>query len=136
MGGSPPTVVNSPPATATVMQAKNPIESYQALAQLGKNYYDQSTAATKRLEAQVGTPEQVGQRNLDRNVLEAAAYQGSLPSEASPELKDVTKDLLAKAKARAAAGPSAGAPEPGYQAPGWVYGQTQAQIDAESKKTA
>lgn len=136
MGGSPPTVVNSPPATATITQAKNPLESYQALAGLNKSYYDQSVAANKRLESQVGTPEQIGQRNLDRNVLEAAAYQASLPSQASSELKDVTKELLAKAKARAAAGPSAGAPEPGYQAPGWVFGQTQAQIDAESKRTA
>jgi len=129
MGGSPPTIVNSPPATATVMQAKNPIESYQALARLGKSYYDQSVAANKRLEAQVGTPEQIGQRNLDRNLLEIAAYQGSLPSQASPELKDVTKDLLAKAKARSAAGPAAGAPEPGYQTPGWVYGPTESELD-------
>ena len=129
MGGKPDTIINSPPATATVLQAKNPIESYQALAKLGKSYYDQSIAANKRLEAQIGTPEQVGQRNLDRNVLEAAAYQGSLPSQASPELQDVAKGLLAKAKARAAAGPAAGAPEPGYEAPGWVYGQTQAELD-------
>lgn len=129
MGGSPPTIVNSPPATATVMQAKNPIESYQALAKLGKSYYDQSIAANKRLEAQVGTPEQIGQRNLDRNLLEIAAYQGSLPSQASPELQDVTKGLLAKAKARSAAGPAAGASEPGYEAPGWVYGQTEAELN-------
>jgi hypothetical protein len=111
------------------MQAKNPIESYQALAKLGKSYYDQSIAANKRLEAQVGTPEQIGQRNLDRNLLELAAYQGSLPSQASPELQDVTKGLLAKAKARSAAGPAAGASEPGYEAPGWVYGQTEAELN-------
>ena len=136
MGGSPPTIVNPSPATATVMQAKNPRESYQALAQLGKNYYDQSIAANRRLESQVGTAQEIGQRNLDRNVLEAAAYQSSLPSQASADLRDVTKELLAKARTRAAAGAAAGAPEPGYQTPGWVFGQTQAEIDAESKKTA
>jgi len=129
MGGKPDTIINSPPATATVMQARNPIESYQALAKLGKSYYDQSIAANKRLEAQVGTPEQIGQRNLDRNVLEIAAYQGSLPLQASSELQDVTKDLLAKAKARSAAGPAASASEPDYQTPDWVYGLTQSELD-------
>ena len=129
MGGTPGAIVNSPPATTTVMQAKNPRESYQALAQLGKNVYDQSIAANRRLEAQVGTPEQIGQRNLDRNLLEIAAYQSSLPSQASAELKDVTKELLAKARTRAAAGPAAGAPEPGYQTPGWVYGLTESELD-------
>jgi len=136
MGGSPPTVVNAPPATTTLLQSRNPRESYQDLANLNRSYYDQSVAAKRRLESQVGTEEDIGQRSLDRDVYTAALQQSSLPTAASPELKEVTQGLLAKAKQKAAAGPRPGTPEPTYQEPSWIRGQTQEEIDRETRRTA
>jgi len=136
MGGSPPTIVNAPPATTTLLQARNPRESYQDLANLNRSYYDQSAAARRRLESQVGTEEDIGQRSLDRDVYTAALQQSSLPTAASPELKEFTQSLLARAKQKAAAGPRPGAPEPAYQEPSWVRGQTQEEIDQETRRTA
>lgn len=136
MGSSPPTIVNPPPATTTLLQSKNPKESYQDLANLNRSYYDQSVAAKRRLESQVGTEEDIGQRVLDRDLYTAALQQSSLPTAASPELKEVMQGLLAKAKQKAAAGPRPGAPEPAYQEPSWVRGQTQEEIDKETRRTA
>lgn len=134
MGGSPPTVIKGKPAKTTIVQAKNPLESYQALAGVQKRMKEEGAAATARLESQVGTPEEIGQRMLDRDVYTAAMQQSSLPSEASASLKNVTNDLLEKAKQRAAAGPKKGIAELAYEQPSWIYGETQAQINEQSKK--
>lgn len=137
MGGSPPTIINPPAQKTTVMQSKNPLEAYQALADLTNRYKTEGEAAQTRLDAQTGTAQDIGQRMLDRDVYTAAMQRSSLPSEASQELKDVTSGLLAKAKQKAAAGPAPSTQEP--QGPlnySWVYGQTQKEIDEESKKNA
>jgi len=139
MGGSapsPPTVVMSPPPPPpTVYQNKNPKEAYVALADYGKRLYDQTQAAIAESNTIGGTPEQIGQRQLDTEARSAAAYASSLPQAASPSLKQVSADLLQKAKDRAAAGPPASAGTPAYIPPSWVYGQTSQEIK-DSQKTA
>jgi len=139
MGGSspsPPTIVMSPPPPPpTVYQNKNPKEAYIALADYGKRLYDQTQAAIAESNTLGGTPAQIGQRQLDTEALSAAAYAGSLPKAASPSLKQVSDDLLQKAKYRAAAGPPASAGTPDYVPPSWVYGQTAQEIK-DSQKTA
>ena len=130
MGGSPsaPTVVMPAPSQSTVYQTKNPREAYQALADYGKRLYDQTQVATENLQAQSGTPQQLGQRQLDQQALTAAAYASSLPKAASPSLKQTAADLLRKAKNRAAAGPPPSAQTPAYVPPSWVYGPSDSSM--------
>ena len=130
MGGSPsaPTVVMPSPAQSTMYAVKEPREAYQALADYGKRLYDQTQVATANLQAQSGTPQQLGQRQLDQQALTAAAYASSLPKEASAELKQTTADLLQKAKDRAAAGPQPSAPTPDDEPPSWVYGPSNSSM--------
>ena len=139
MGGSaptPPTVVMSPPPPPpTVYQNKNPREAYVALADYGKRLYDQTQAAIAQSNTLGGTPEEIGQKQLNTEALAAASYASSLPYSASPNLKQTAADLLNKAKQRAAVGPSPSASTPEYVPPSWVYGQTAKEI-ADSQKTA
>jgi len=130
MGGSPsaPTVVMPPPAQSTIYESRNPKEAYQALADYGKRLYDQTQVATSNLQAQSGTPQQIGQKMLDRDALTAASYASSLPQEASPDLKQTANDLMQKAKAKAAAGAPAPAPTPAYETPSWVYGPDRSSL--------
>jgi len=130
MGGSPsaPTVVMPSPAQSTMYAVKEPREAYQSLADYGKRLYDQTQVATANLQAQSGTPQQLGQRQLDQQALTAAAYASSLPSAASTELKQTAADLFKKAKERAAAGPGPGAETPAYVPPSWVYGPSDSSM--------
>jgi len=139
MGGSapsPPTIVMSPPPPPpTVYQNKNPKEAYIALADYGKRLHDQTQAAIAESNVIGGTPEQIGQRQLETEARSAAAYASSLPRAASASLKQVSADLLQKAKDRAAAGPPPSAWTPDYVPPSWVYGQTAQELKDSQKTT-
>lgn len=125
---SAPTVVMPPPAQSTIYESRNPKEAYQSLADLGKRLYDQTQVATSNLQAQSGTPQQIGQKMLDRDVLTAAAYSSSLPQAASSDLKQTANELMQKAKVKAAAGAPAPAPTPAYETPTWVYGPDRSSL--------
>ena len=130
MGSTPSaaTVVMPSPAKSTMYAVKEPQEAYIALAGYGKRLYDQTQVATANLQAQSGTPQQLGQRQLDQQALTAAAYSSSLPKAASADLKQTAADLLQKAKERAAAGPGPSAETPAYVPPSWVYGPSDASM--------
>ena len=83
MGGSrpsAPTVVMPAPTSPTIYQSVVPLQSYQQTADYLARIKQQTQEAQDRLQAQSGTPEEIGARQAAVRLQAAGTYAGSLPT--------------------------------------------------------
>lgn len=121
MGSPKPTVITPPPPT--VYQSVQPLASYQMAGDFLKRLQEQTNTAQRQLQAQSGTPGQIGLQQADVRLKEAGTYLSSLPGGSSPY-----------------ASPTSGVSDqyaPARQAGQTVYSQAQQDYaDALQKSTA